>query len=389
MNAARPSSLAAACALSLAMALHCPAANAADVYGTAYTVLLRGHAPPGAVAPRPPAVPGLYAVPQSRPAPARPATAGMRLVLSTTGQELASASYDSRLGGYLFRLPMSAAVRGPVCLVLKGPTGASLPVRDARGGDDGFAFRNIAWEAEAGRVGELTELRGELASLNARIEQERTELARLQADSGGVMQPQDCTLGPVEPDPPRPAAALSVEDASRAAGGICALAWERAAGAAAASFGRLFADAGLAADWTGRESVRPAADGLTGLRLSFDDREGRLISTAASRGSAYLEHADGVRAFVRVQNACRQDVLRLAAAQVQAWQSAVDLARQAPQRAKARCEQRATRVQALLATQGKAAPFRTELERRIAHLAATPPAAADSARIDHVACRES
>jgi hypothetical protein len=374
----------------IALLAVCPPVLPADVYGTAYTVLLRGHAPPTATSPRP-MTPGIYPVlPQQRPAPARPQQHGlMRLVVSRGGQELATASYDSRLDGYLFRLPMAVDVsRGPVCLVLKNASGASIPVRDARGTDDGFAFRNAAWEAEAARVGDLRELRSELANLNARVSQEAAELDRLQTDAGGIFTPQDCPLGPAEPDPARPAAALAGDDAARLSGAVCALVWEQAFGRVSVDAGRLFGDAGASSDWSTRESARAVADAMPSLKLSVDERDSRLITDAAVKGRAYLEHADGVRAFIRVHASCKQDVARRAALEVQKWNAATDLARQAPQRSKARCEQRAARIQQLLATQGKATPYRTELERRIAQLERTPPAGADSVRIDNASCKE-
>ncbi len=385
-----------ALAFLLAALAAAPAAPAAEVVGTAYTVLLRGHGPRQPAQAQPPqrvGTPGLT-MPirqpqpiQPRRQPSLPATM-MRLVDGRTGLPFATANYDATIDGYMFRLPMTIDVgRGDVCLLIKNAAGVSIPVRDERAGDDGYAFRNPAWQAEAGRLGELATLRAEHAGLVADLDKGTREIEAAQAENGGVTQASQCQDGAAQPDPPRPPGALDPADAAARAGAICAVAWERSFEPTRIDPGRLFGEAGLAADWAAREAARPVAQSLRGLRLELRDNDARTIPDAAAKGRAYLEHAEGLRAMVRVHNACKAEVDRLAAGEVRAWQNAVEVARAAPRLARAACEQRIARIDQLRARLAKGPAFRQELERRIATLDAGAPPAADSIRIDSLACK--
>lgn len=382
----------------LAASLAAGAAQSAEVIGTAYTVLLRGYGPRQAV--QQPQVPQRIAIPGVTPGlrpgqqpvqqPQRQAaqpTATMRLVDNRSGQPVASANYDGSIDGYMFRLPMKPELAGgDVCLVIKNAAGVSIPVRSERGADDGYAFRNAAWLAEIGRMSELGGLRQEHAGLLAELDRSGQEIDRLTAENNGIAKSEQCTSGQPQPDPPRPAAALEPAEAGAQAGALCALAWERAFEKTGIDPGRLFGDAGLAADWAARAAARPIAQALPPFKLELRDNDARTIPDAAVKGRAYLEHAEGVRALIRVHAACRSEIGRLAAAEVQAWQNAIVAAREAPQRSRAACEQRLVRIEQLRVTQAKAPAYRRELERRIATLDGQTPSGTEATRIDGAAC---
>lgn len=374
-----------------------PVVEAAEVVGTAYTVLLRGHGSRQSVQqPQQPqriGIPGittpvLRPVPQPRPQrQAAMPSATMRLVDTRSGQQVATASYDATIDGYMFRLPMKVDLsRGDVCLVIKNAAGVSIPVRDERGPDDGYAFRNPAWLAEVGRISELAGLRAEHTALVAELEKGAREIDTLVAENNGVGSVDQCVSGALQPDPPRPLGALEPAEVAVQAGPVCALAWERSFERISVDPSRLFADAGLAADWTARAAARPMAQALPPVKLELRDNDGRTIPDAASKGRAYLEHAEGVRALVRVHAACKNEVGRLAAREVQAWQNATTAARNAPARVKAACEQRLVRIDQLRAAQAKAPTYRRELERRITALDGAAPTGNEANRIDGVAC---
>lgn len=380
----------------IAWCLALASASAAEVVGTAYTVLLRGHGPrqvaPPVLLQRAPGT-GLYPAPRVQPgglppqAVPQPVTS-LRLVDLRSGQTLASAAYDAALDGYMFRLPMKLEAAGAEpCLAIRTAAGLGIAVRAPQPGDNGQAFRHPVWAAEAGRLGELAALRAEQATLAQEFRKTQAEIGSLTSENSGIASPQQCVPGPVQPDPPRPAAALDPAEAGERAGPVCALAWVRAFAPTKVDLMRLFSEAGLSADWSQREAVRPVAQALAGLRLDFRDNDTRTILDAAAKGRAYLEHADGLRAFVRVHGACRAEVLRLAAGEVQAWQAAVAVARSAPERARAACEQRFARIEQLGDRLVKGRAFEVELERRIGVLEAVVPPEAEGVRIDGLACR--
>lgn len=381
---------------------------AAEVVGTAYTVLLRGHGPVQAAQPpsaqpmrrTTPLLPGVV-LPVPSPAPSRQraqpaypqrpaATAGMQLVDARSGRTVGTATYDASIDGYMFRLPMQLnGPGGEACFLFKTAAGQGLPLRPEGPGDDGYGFRHPAWQAEAGRLGELAALQAELGTLLGDLERGAREIDALSAENQGVTAAGQCQPGPPQPDPPRPALALEAPEAQRAAGPLCALRWERGFEPTKVDPGRLFDEAGLGADWGARRAAAAAAWAAASakLQLGMSDSEGALILAAAAKGRAFLEHAEGLRALQRTHGACKADALRVFDDELQSWQRGVAGARAAPLQAKARCEQRVARIEQLRGQQGAAPAYRQQLEQRIGTLERTAPPAADSARLDTLPCR--
>ncbi|MBK1615496.1 hypothetical protein CKO44_18710 [Rubrivivax gelatinosus] len=375
---------AAALALSAAW-LH---AGAVELTGTPYTVLYRGLvAAPAAAAPgrQIPAWPYNRAQP---PAPAAATGAPLRLVDVQTRRDIARASYDARLGGYLFQLPLVGVdAAAPPCLAIVDMRQQALSVRAAEPGDAGFAFRNPAWEQEIGRAGEQISLRGERERVEAQIRDADNELGQHEKDFGAaVMAGQAaCPVPPARPGPPRPAAALEPAELPAVAGALCALHWEREV-AARVDLGPLFTDAGAAADWRGRGEARPLAESMPGLRLAIVAADAALVREAAAKGRTFLEHADGLRVFGRVQAACRNEVGRQAQEARSRWLAEVDAAARHPQREQQRCEDARARVTQLRAARIQGPQYLAALDRRLAALA-NPPAADDPIPLDRETCR--
>lgn len=393
---ARPALLAALAAL--AAALPAGPAGAVEVVGTVFTVIYRG--PAGTAAeeasrrpdPRQPAYPAYPAQPrlriQPQAVPPRPTGQAMavapgmvRLVDARTGAELGRAAFDTRLDGWMFRLPMDPSRVAGGCLSLRSAAGGMLPVREPRGGDDGLSFAHPLWFEEVGRQGEQLALRRELAALDERQAAAQAEQARLQAS----LPPGACVAPAPQPDPPRPPAALEAAQAQAVAPGVCALRWQQVLGPHA-DLTRLFQEAGLGADWGARDSARPVAETLPRLRLQASEPELVQVLEAARKGRAFLEHATGVQVLTRVQSACRAEVPAQAAVAVREWEERVRQVRQAPARLLQECETGKQRLEQLRVQMGSGGQYRTELERRVAGLVTDAPSTR-SERLEQNQCR--
>lgn len=375
----------------LAVAASCgvPPAAASELSGTPYTVLWRGSAfAQAAVDPR---------AGYGRPTPqlpiqlqAQPARAGVVLRLVDVGSrtELARAGFDARLGGWLFQMPFGGAeARAGRCLALVDPRNQVIAVRPANAMDNGLHFRNAPWEQELGRLAELAALQREQATVQAQQQAAAGDLARLAAETG--LPPgagaEQCPLPPPPEDPPRPAAALEPAQAGAIGGAVCAARWERDHGTRV-NLERLFADAGLEADWRARSEAAAVATALPAWRLPITGADLALVLDAAAKGKTFLEHADGVRVLARAQAACRDEVARQAGVVRQRWQQAVEESRQAPQRARQLCARKLDEMARIRAAQAAAPALLTALERQIAQLSRPP---ADERAVDLTAqsCR--
>lgn len=353
-------------------------AESIELTGSAFTVMYRG--PTGQTPPTPePALRRSYQMPTARPQ-------GLRLLNGRTGQELARAEFDTRLNGYMFALPLAAqGPVAPICLVLKNSVGRSLPVRDERPGDDGYAFRNPLWEAELSRAGELQQLQAELQQLEKQLATERAELQKLQAETAPG---KACALGPAVAEPARPLQALNPSEAIAAAGGFCALRWEAAFAESRIDLERLFTEAGLSADWAQRVNYRAATSVWQALRLQLTSSDATLVRDAATRGRAFLEHGEGLKVLARAHQACRTQVPELAATALRAWEGERQAAAEAPQRALQACQARQIRIDTLTRAHTAAPAYREQLTRRIEQLRISGGQSTQTRRLDELPCRD-
>lgn len=290
-------------------------------------------------------------------------------------RELARAAFDPRLRGWLFQLPFAGVEAGAArCLALVDPRNQLIAVRPTSAVDNGLSFRNPLWERELGRLGELAALKREQAAVQSQVQSAAGDVARLSAELGLPVGAgaEQCPLPPPPEDPPRPVGALEPAQVAPVAGPVCALRWERDHGARVA-LDRLFADAGLEADWRARSEVAAVAAGLLSLRVPIGGADLAVVVDAAAKGRTFLEHADGVRLLARSHAACRDEVGRQAAAARQRWLQAVDEARQAPQRARQQCALKVEQMARLRSAQAAAPALLAALERQIAQLSAPPP----------------
>lgn len=357
------------------------AAQSVELSGTAFSVLYRG---PASAAAAPAGVQRRLPYAQPGFAPAPPRVASLRLQLARNAQDIARADFDERLNGFMFTLPLAAA-SAPVCLRLVSAGGQPLPVR-ASGGDL-YAFRNPLWERELVRVGEFQQLQAELAQLDRQLHTERAELQKLQAEQG-VAAGAACTLGAAPPEPPRPLQALAPADVRPVAGGLCALRWEAVFAESRVDLARIFDDAGLAADWSQREAQRAGAPAWSGLRLSLTQGDFNLVRDAATKGRAFLEHAEGLRLVARVQQACRGRVAELASQALSAWDAERQANAEMPQRALQACQARAARIEQIQRGHTVAPAYRQELVRRIDQVRESTSSAQQRQRLDDQPCRD-
>jgi hypothetical protein len=365
-----------------------------ELSGTAFTVIYRGpaQAPTDQAAPAgrpqmnlPNNIRPLFRIQTPTPQVQRGAGAGagaiLRLADARNGAEVARASYDPRLDGWMFQLPMNASPAGGGCMTLRSASGGMLALRDSSGADDGLSFFNPLWANELGRQIELAEIKRDLATLDARQAEAQAEQSRLQA----AWPAAACEAPPVPPDPARPAAAIDPAEARAAAPGVCAARWHQVL-SKYVDLGRMFQDAGLASDWASREAGAGAAQALPQLRLNASVDELNLVLDAARKGRAFLEHANGVQILQRVQAVCRAELPAQAAAATREWEALVQQARQTPARVLKECQAGKARLEQLKTQLGAGAPYRAELERRATSLAsALPPTT--SVSLDQSLCR--
>jgi hypothetical protein len=341
-------------------------ARAEELTGTPYTMVWRGSA-----LAQPPVIANN---PNYRTPLAQPTSVVLRVVDLATRRELARTTFDPRLGGWLFQMPFTGIGGvGNRCLALLDPRNQAIAVRQSSSLDAGVGFRHPGWERELARNGDLNALKSERATVQAQVQSNDAEAARLLAETGlpEGAQPAQCPLAPAPPEPPRPVGAMEPAQATAVAGSVCAWRWERDHGQRV-NLGRLFADAGLDADWQTRAEGRTFGEELAELRLPIVGPDLALVLDAAAKGRTFLEHADGVRVLSRTQAACRIEMARIATAARARWQQAVEGARQAPLRAREQCALKLDRVAKLRAAQAAAPMLLAVLDRRIAELAVPP-----------------
>lgn len=360
------------------------AANAEELQGSAYSILFRSDAPASTRAPARPAYPYNRAYPPPQTVPSGP-SGPYSLFASSIQKVVAQAHYDPRLKGYFFKLPMNLEFPpGPVCLVLKDARGTSVPVRDERKGDDGYAFHNAMWEAEQGRGRDLAAQRASLRALLSERDSAQTEIGAAAAEP---VEPAGCVAPPQPPEPPRPASALSDEEARALAGGICARKWvDRLGSVQAAEL--LYRDAGLAGDWAARDRAEAAARAFTALRIDISDEDLERIKAGARRGIGYLEHDEGVHRLKEKTGICKAEVPKQAASAGQRWETAKQAARDAPALAVLACQSKLARVAELRRGLSNSVERERELRQRIDRLEKSEPGASDTARIDGASCKE-
>lgn len=354
------------------------AAAAQELTGTPYSVVWRGA--------------GYAQMPgYGRHMPAQSSAGVMlRLVDVAARREMARAVFDSRLGGWMFQMPFNAPqVRAGHCLALVDGRNQFMPVRPSSAVDAGTAFRNPLWERELSRAGELAELKKEHATVEAQSRSAAGDIARLSAEIGlppGADASQ-CPVPPVPPDPPRPAGALEPAQAASISGAVCAWRWERDHGARV-NLARIFADAGLDADWRDRNdtAAAAAAESMPTLRVPITGGDLALVMDAAAKGRTFMEHADGVRVLTRAQAACRAEVGRHSSAVRQRWTEAVQESRQTPERARMQCAHKLGEMARLRAAQSAAPTLLAALDKKISQLS-SPPGATDSMPLQTQLCQ--
>lgn len=355
---------------------------AADITGTAYSIVVRnvdgGAQPPQTQPRRRPTSP--YAV---------PASGGiLRLVDVRTRREIGRANWDAQLGGFFFQLPLVGLPSPPpMCLALVDQYNRTVPVRDVRGNDPGTSFVHPQWDDLLGRSRELVALKAELAAFQTQRQVGSAELARLQAETAaaGAMAPGSCVAPPPPPPPPRPPDALEASDAERAGGPLCALRWEQLMGSKV-QLGRLFAEAGLAADWNARTAIRELGELLPGVRPEVSKDDLAIIQESAVTGRNFLQHEDGVNRLVATQERCRRSVQAQSERARNQWQQQLEMARMQPERERQQCEARFPRIAQLKQAEAKAAEYAATLERQIQE-AMRPVSSSSPESIGHLSCQ--
>lgn len=292
----------------------------------------------------------------------------LRLVLAGSGREVARARYDSRLEGYFFVMPTQFTVEsGPMCLALRGIDGRTLPLRSESAGDDGYEFRHGPWEDALRAKANLGGLEAELARLRLRQAQEegeRHELHRLLGMAEGEAAPA-CQLGAAQPEPARPAWALPESAAAEVAHALCLASLSRTlgerGGVLAARATELVAATGLPRP---AGAIDPALSAPAELTVVSADLA-ELLTRGVQAGRRSLEFEQGLEGLRAAHGACARGVRQVAADERQRWTAAREAAANAPQIAKATCEQRRQRLEQLQDARAKGAAYQQALETRL------------------------
>lgn len=315
-------------------------------------------------------------------------TARLSVVAVGTRQMLATAAYDPAIGGYLFRLPARFAQAGveSICLTLRTARGTPVPLRAEGKDDDGYEFRNPAWEALVQRSTRIQAVRAELAPVEDQHALAEAELAAIEKKYGAPVAngQQPCAAPAAAPAPARPAAAMEKAAAAEAGPGVCALLWEARLGASAEA---MFRDTGRADVWSGRASARAAHDALPAPALEVSGGDLELIRSAAVGGPLVLQHQKGLRQFDSAHAACERRVVELAAQMLAAWDEQVRNRAAAPQLARERCEADVRKVPPLRDRLREAQARRNALTARLEELERAGAASAGEASLDATRCR--
>lgn len=367
---------------------------ALDLTGTAYTIIYRG--PTGMPEQAQPAIPfpssrySPYSWPQlSRPQLQYPYNGApvampiLQLMNDQTGKKLSSASFDSRLKGYVFNLPFNLLSESHgVCLLIKNASGKSLPMRDESGNDDGYGFRNALWEAELARVSELASLQHKLDTLKLQIDSIPQEIKRLQEDqiANGVTD-NACKLQPEPPTPARPVTALSPSDAEQSAGGICAAKWGGLLPEQDERVTNYIEEAGIGKDWQARITFQ-----TTAKLWNITPKISKEAIDAINKGKSNLEYTNSQHSLMSMHKQCRADIIKLAEDSVHHWEEAQKNSKLAPKRALEQCEMRVAEMQRLQKTLTDAHPNRTKLEQQISELKQNQAPADKQQRLDNKSC---
>jgi len=302
-------------------------------------------------------------------------------------QAIASASFDPAVGGYLFRMPARIPNAGlePICLTLRTARGTPIPLRQERGDDDGYEFRNPAWEELVQKAGRIEAVKAELAPID-----DQYLLAKAERDAIGkkygepvASGSQPCPTPAAGPPPPRPASALEDGPAREAAPGMCALKWEASLGPSAAA---MFEDAGKPEVWARRAEARVAFDAMPTLALDVSGGDLELIRSAAVGGPLVLQHQKGVQAFEAGQSACERRVPQMAAQALSGWNEQVKNLASAPQIARQRCEADVAKVAGLEERMRDAQAKRAPLAARLADLEEVGGTPAAPVKLDSTRC---
>jgi len=317
-----------------------------------------------------------------------PPAARLSVVDVRTRQTLATSAYDPAIGGYLFRMPARFAQAGvePICLTLRTARGTPIPLRAERKDDDGYEFRNPAWEALVQRSTRIEAVRAELGPVEDQHALAEAELRAIESKYGAPVAngEQPCAAPAAGPAPARPAAAMDQAAAREAAPAVCALQWEARLGESAEA---MFRDTGRPDTWARRASFRAAHDAMPVPSLEVAGGDLELIRSAAVGGPLVLQHQKGVRQFDSAHSACERRVEDIAAQTLAAWNDQVRNRAAAPQLARERCEADVLKVPQLRNRMREAQDRRTALAARLAEIERAGVSSAGAASLDAMRCR--
>jgi len=316
-----------------------------------------------------------------------PPSARLNVVAARTRQNIATANFDPAIGGYFFRMParVANAGLGPICLTLRTARGTPIPLREERGEDDGYEFRNPAWEELVQKGGRIEAVKAELAPIDDQYLLAKAEVEAIEKKYGATVArgDQPCPTPAAGAAPPRPASAMDEGLAREAAPGLCALKWEALLGQNGAA---MFKDTGKPDVWARRGDARAALDAMPMLSIDVSAADLELIRAAAVGGPLVLQHQKGVRAFDTAQRACERRVPQIAAESFAAWNDQVRNLASAPQQARQRCETDVAKVAGLEQRMRDAQARRAPLAARLADLEGAGRSGAGPEKLDSTRC---
>jgi hypothetical protein len=387
------------CGLCALVSLICNVAAAAEITGTAFSLIYRG---PDTSISRADSGGKVDVRTNSRgnidlridlPDQRQRSMRDVLLLDARTGVHLARAKFDRRIDGHFFQLPIiSDVTRTPTCLMIKGLDGATIPVRDAKGNDDGYTFRHPLWESAVKTQFEKSGLAAERNRLTAKLEADLRTLSEVYTALG--MSPTDafpvCQLGPTVPQPLRPKLALVRNEAEELSKGLCAAEFGSYFLRHRTGLTTLFTDAGHGPAWAaaGTENLSALAGEVGPKRLVTppSDEEVKTVISALNKGRQSFDYATATKAINAFMGACRGAVIKLSAETLDKWDADKKAAEIAPQTAKSTCEARVAQVTQLRAAIQKGEAYRSALEQKLS-ATGTNSSYSEKTRLDLIPCQ--
>ncbi len=386
------------CGLCALLSLICNVATAAEVTGTAFSLIYRG---PDTSISRSNSGGKIDVRTNSRgnidlridlPDQRQRSMRDVFLLDARTGVQLARAKFDQRIDGHFFQLPIiSDVTRTPTCLMIKGLDGATIPVRDAKGNDDGYTFRHPLWESALNAQFEKSGLAAERNRMTTKLEADLRTLAEVYTALG--ISPTDafpvCQFGPPVPQPLRPKLALVRNEAEDLSKGLCASEFGSYFLRHRTGLATMFADAGHGAAWAAAstENLNALAgiDGSKPLVTPPSDEEVKTVISALSKGRQSFDYSTATKTINAFMGSCRGAVIKLAAETLDKWDADKKAAEIAPQTTKSICEARIAQVTQLRAAIQKGEAYRSALEQKLS-AAGTNSSYSEKTRLDLIPC---